>query len=69
MVDRRQLMPTAEWELIHGYEGVSETVRTVPCACGGVLSAIAGDSKGLNLAVVAHGDTPSHRFWRVRNGL
>jgi hypothetical protein len=68
-IDRRQLMPTSEWELLKGYEGASETVRTVPCACGGVLSAIAGDDKGLSRAVVIHRDTPQHRYWQTREGL
>jgi hypothetical protein len=38
--------------------------RTLPCACGGWISAIDGDGRSIVAAVRAHQASPIHRVWR-----
>jgi hypothetical protein len=38
--------------------------RTVPCVCGGEISAPDGDDAAITAAVRVHNDTARHRAWR-----
>ena len=56
----------SEDDLVRGYAtALSPVVRTVPCACGGTLSAPQGDDRAISLAVSFHNESTTHRQWRI----
>lgn len=48
--------------LLHGYLGTSASLATVPCSCGGEVTA---DPSRPAYGVAAHQYTSRHRAWRA----
>lgn len=66
MPRQRESTRSTEPELLHGYSGLAESrLQTLPCACGGYVTA---DPERPAPGVAAHQFTGRHKAWRSARG-
>lgn len=69
LLSARPTSSLAEAELMRAYSfGPAPVTRTVPCACGGYLSATSGDERAIATTVAVHNESTVHQLWRDVEG-